>query len=170
MYGTFACTIIFFLLTYKLVLCQHCILKLVCYHFSENETKLLRLERTNRELERSLQVLKQSSMRVSAEVEKTNKKLTAQIHADKKEIARLKEVIYLLWEHWAHSKWDPVLQTRVLDIYIYIYIWWETLHIYRYAVFPTKAQEIVRCLLNNVLFLILDNHNVIFGSSCARVM
>lgn len=65
-----------------------------CYHFSENETKLLRLERTNRELERSLQVLKQSSVRISAEVEKTNKKLTAQIHADKKEIARLKEVSF----------------------------------------------------------------------------
>ena len=60
--------------------------------FSENETKVLRLERTNRELERSLQALKQSSVRVNAEVEKTNKKLTAQIHADKKEIARLKEV------------------------------------------------------------------------------
>ncbi len=59
---------------------------------SESQTKLLRLERQNRELDRSLQVLKQSSERVNAEVEKTNKKLTAQIHADNKEIARLKEV------------------------------------------------------------------------------
>lgn len=151
----------YFLLLIKsiLVLCQHCILMLVCYHFSENETKLLRLERTNRELERSLQVLKQSSMRVSAEVEKTNKKLTAQIHADKKEIARLKEVIYLsiCFGNIGH----------ILNGTLY---YKSVCLIYRYAVFPTKSQEIVRCLLNNVLFLILDNHNVIFGSSCARVM
>lgn len=53
---------------------------------------MLRLERDNRELERSLQVAKQSSERVSAEMEKTSRRLTAQIHADKKEIARLKEV------------------------------------------------------------------------------
>lgn len=50
------------------------------------------MERDNRELERSLQVAKQSSERVSAEMEKTSRRLTAQIHADKKEIARLKEV------------------------------------------------------------------------------
>ncbi len=64
----------------------------VSYYSSESQTKLLRLERQNRELDRSLQVLKQSSERVNAGVEKTNKKLTAQIHADNKEIARLKEV------------------------------------------------------------------------------
>ena len=58
----------------------------------ENQTKLLRLERDNRELERSLQVAKQTSDRVSVEMEKTSRRLTAQIHADKKEIARLKEV------------------------------------------------------------------------------
>lgn len=66
--------------------------QICCGYSSESQTKLLRLEKENRELERSLQVLKQSSQRVSAEMEKTNKKLTAQIHADKKEIARLKEV------------------------------------------------------------------------------
>ena len=57
-----------------------------------NQTKLLRLERDKRELERSLQVLKLSSEKAGAEMEKMNRKLTAQIHADKKEIARLKEV------------------------------------------------------------------------------
>ena len=58
----------------------------------EAQTKLLRLERDNRELERNIQVTKQTSERVSAEMEKTSRRLTAQIHADKKEIARLKEV------------------------------------------------------------------------------
>ena len=50
------------------------------------------MERDNRELERSLQVAKQTSERVGSEMEKTSRRLTAQIHADKKEIARLKEV------------------------------------------------------------------------------
>ena len=50
------------------------------------------MERDNRELERSFQVAKQTSERVGAEMEKTSRRLTAQIHADKKEIARLKEV------------------------------------------------------------------------------
>jgi predicted RNase H-like nuclease (RuvC/YqgF family) len=59
---------------------------------SETQTKLLRLERDNRELERSLQVAKQTSERVGSEMEKISRRLTAQIHADKKEIARLKEV------------------------------------------------------------------------------
>ena len=56
------------------------------------QSKLLRLERDNRELERSLQATRSSSDRTSAEMEKMNKKQTAQIHADKREIARLKEV------------------------------------------------------------------------------
>lgn len=37
-------------------------------------------------------MVKQTSERVSVEMEKTSRRLTAQIHADKKEIARLKEV------------------------------------------------------------------------------
>jgi hypothetical protein len=53
---------------------------------------VLRLERDNRELERSLEVERQTNQRTSAEMEKMNRKLTATIHADKKEIARLKEV------------------------------------------------------------------------------
>lgn len=56
-----------------------------------SQTKLLRLERDNRELERTLQVLKQSNERAAAERENTNKKLTSQIHSLKKEIAKLKE-------------------------------------------------------------------------------
>ena len=71
----------------------HKILLTLNFHpCSEAQTKLLRLERDNRELERSLQVAKQTSERVGAEMEKTSRRLTAQIHADKKEIARLKEV------------------------------------------------------------------------------
>ena len=50
------------------------------------------MERDNRELERSLEVERETSVRKSAEMEKMNRKLTATIHADKKEIARLKEV------------------------------------------------------------------------------
>ena len=61
-----------------------------------SQTKLLRLERDNRELERTLQVLKQSNERAAAERENTNKKLTSQIHSLKKEIAKLKEVSNLL--------------------------------------------------------------------------
>lgn len=57
-----------------------------------NRTKVLRLERDNRELERSLEVERQTNQRTSTEMEKMNRKLTATIHADKKEIARLKEV------------------------------------------------------------------------------
>ncbi len=57
-----------------------------------NLTKLLRLERDNRELERSLDVERLTNQRTGAEMEKISRKLTATIHADKKEIARLKEV------------------------------------------------------------------------------
>ena len=60
--------------------------------YRANHTKLLRLERDNRELERSLEVERETSARKSSEMEKMNRKLTATIHADKKEIARLKEV------------------------------------------------------------------------------
>jgi hypothetical protein len=48
---------------------------------------------------------KQTSERVDPEIEKTSRRLTAQIHANKKEIARLNEVSnstnYNSYENWA---------------------------------------------------------------------
>ena len=80
---------------------------------SEAQTKLLRLERDNRELERSLQVAKQTSERVSSEMEKTSRRLTAQIHADKKEIARLKEVSKITVKHSDYAKFLEEIQCHV---------------------------------------------------------
>ena len=59
---------------------------------SSSQTKLLRLEREKRELERSMQALKQTTERAAAERNIMNKKLTTQNHAHRKEIAKLKEV------------------------------------------------------------------------------
>ena len=56
------------------------------------QTKLLYLERDKRELERSLHLLKQSSERAATERENASKKLTAQIHQYKKDVAKLNEV------------------------------------------------------------------------------
>lgn len=82
-----------------------------------NQTKLLRLERDNRELERSLHVLKLSSEKASAEMEKMNRKQTAQIHADKKEIARLKEVgLTSVWEFWNRN--SLVFVYMYMDMYV----------------------------------------------------
>ena len=56
------------------------------------QSKLLRVEKENRELGRSLEVLKQSSERAASERDNMHKKLTSQIHGYRKEIAKLKEV------------------------------------------------------------------------------
>ena len=53
--------------------------------------KLLRLEKEKREMEKSIEISRNAQAKVS-ELEKTNKKLYAQSHSDKKEIIKLREV------------------------------------------------------------------------------
>ncbi len=67
-------------------------LRCVC---SASQTKVLHLEKENRELERTLQVLKQSTERAAAERDSAQKRLKSQIHEYRKEIAKLKEVCLL---------------------------------------------------------------------------
>lgn len=52
---------------------------------------MLRLEKDNREMEKSLEALRHSQAKV-AELERTNKKLYSQSHDDRKGIIKLKEV------------------------------------------------------------------------------
>ena len=59
--------------------------------FSAQRAKLLRLEKETREMEKNMEALRHSQAKV-AELEKTNKKLYAQSHADRKGIIKLKEV------------------------------------------------------------------------------
>lgn len=54
--------------------------------------KVLHLERDHRELQRTFDLYKQRTERASKELEKTNQKMNAQNHNDKKELVRLKEV------------------------------------------------------------------------------
>jgi hypothetical protein len=57
-----------------------------------NHAKLLRLERDHRDLQRSYELYKQRMERSSSEFEKKNKKLNTDLHNNRKEIVRLKEV------------------------------------------------------------------------------
>lgn len=59
---------------------------------SSMHTKMLRLDRDKRELERNFEVLKKSTERATAERENMMRKLTSQNHAAQKELAKLKEV------------------------------------------------------------------------------
>ena len=56
-----------------------------------SKAKVLRLEKEARELEKTMEALRQSQAK-AAELEKTNKKLYAQTHTDRKEIIKLREV------------------------------------------------------------------------------
>ena len=58
--------------------------------------KLVRLEKESAEYERVREDLRTASAKV-AELDKTNKKLYAQAHADKKTIIKLNEVSYSMW-------------------------------------------------------------------------
>ena len=55
------------------------------------------MERDYHELQRDHEMYKQRTGRAASEIEKTNKKLNTQIHNDRKEIVRYKEVsnVYL---------------------------------------------------------------------------
>ncbi len=71
-----------------------------CYYYyyhvhSTAHAKLLRMERDHHELQYDFDMFKKRSERARTELEKTNKKLNTQIHNDRKEIARLKEVMSL---------------------------------------------------------------------------
>ena len=56
-----------------------------------SKAKVLRLEKEARELEKTMESLRQSQAK-AAELEKANKKLYAQTHTDRKEIIKLREV------------------------------------------------------------------------------
>ena len=62
------------------------------FFFRANRAKLLRLEKDHRDLQHNYDLYKQRTERVASEMEKTNQKLNTQIHNDRKEIVRLKEV------------------------------------------------------------------------------
>ena len=67
--------------------------------------KLLRLEKEKIEMEKSVEISRNAQAKVS-ELEKTNKKLYAQSHSDKKEIIKLREVslnIHILYKLYPSS-------------------------------------------------------------------
>ena len=63
---------------------------------SANRAKLLHLERDHRDLQRTYELYKQRTERAAAEIEKNNKKLNTQLHTERKEVVKLKEVIIVI--------------------------------------------------------------------------
>ena len=60
------------------------------YPTRASKAKVLRLEKETREMEKTVEALRHAQAK-GAELEKTNKKLHAQTHNDRKEIIKLKE-------------------------------------------------------------------------------
>ena len=65
--------------------------KFFCFLFRAAKAKVLRLEKEAQEMEKSMEALRHAQAKC-AELEKTNKKLYSQTHADRKEIIKLREV------------------------------------------------------------------------------
>ena len=63
----------------------------MCAWCRASKAKVLRLEKEARELEKTMESLRQSQAK-AAELEKANKKLYDQTHKDRKEIIKLREV------------------------------------------------------------------------------
>ena len=59
-------------------------------HHRASKAKVLRLEKETREMEKTVEALRHAQAK-GVELEKTNKKLHAQTHSDRKEIIKLKE-------------------------------------------------------------------------------
>ena len=62
--------------------------------FRASKAKVLRLEKEAQEMEKSMEALRHAQAKCS-ELEKTNKKLYSQTHSDRKEIIKLREVLYM---------------------------------------------------------------------------